>query len=44
MSIQQRLRDLVQELWTVPKEQKSRSYNELAPKITVLVKSNWTLF
>ncbi len=37
MSIQQRLRDLVQELWTAPKEQKSRSYNELDPKIAPLV-------
>ncbi|ELB2239720.1 hypothetical protein QNZ93_004587 [Vibrio parahaemolyticus] len=37
MSIQQHLRDLVQELWTAPKEQRSRSYNELDPKIAPLV-------
>ncbi len=37
MSIQQNLRDLVQEIWAEPKEQRSRSYNELAPKITPLV-------
>ncbi|HBC3544399.1 TPA: hypothetical protein KD020_003740 [Vibrio parahaemolyticus] len=39
MSIQQRLRDLVQELWTTPKEQRSRSYDELDPKIAPLVLS-----
>ncbi len=39
MSIQQHLRDLVQELWTAPKEQRSRSYDELDPKIASLVLS-----